>query len=100
IVKNHRLSHPPGVVFAAENREPLRAVFRVPLHKFQPLFLFGKRRRSHVDSEHRAAPKILADALVDYLFADTTAAWIVAARPHRQFLILEFTPNSDDLHAL
>jgi hypothetical protein len=62
-----------------------------------------ERRRTHIDAQHRAEPRVLAHALVHHLFVlfvHTVSAPIGLVASQRVILVPELTPDAHDLYAL
>jgi hypothetical protein len=96
-VEERRLLFPPAIVSLAKAVEPLAAVFGVA--RDEPRARLGRRerRRADVDAEHRPEPRVLADALVDHLFAHAAAAGIAGPRPGCHVRLGEFAPHAEHL---
>src|SRR5260370_32438489 len=90
---------PPRRFFFLRLSQPLPAVLRVTVDEVETRFRLRKRRRSHVNCQHSAKPKILADALVDHLFAYAAAAWISAVRTDNQVVVAKFAPDTENFDA-
>src|SRR5260370_18785897 len=91
---------PPGNVFRPQRREPLSAVFRVTLHKFQSSLGRRQWRRANVNSEHADKPQVFTHALMHHLFAHAAPSRVPRPWPHRKIRIPEFAPHANDLDAL
>src|SRR6266436_1611894 len=91
---------PPGAVFRSQRCEPLSAVFRVTLHKFQSSLGRGQWRRANVNSEHADKPQVFTHALMHHLFAHAAPSRVPRPWAHRKIRIPEFAPHANDLDAL
>src|SRR5216683_4443812 len=85
---------PPRLFFFHKLQQALFAVPGVAHDEFDARFHPRERRSPHIDFEHGAKPKILTDALVNHLFANTAAARVRGVGTNREIVVRKFTPNT------
>lgn len=90
---------PPGVVFGLQGGESLGAEVGIFVDKGEAGFFGGERRGANIDAEHGAEPEVFADALMDHLFADGTAAGIAGIGAEGQVGVSKFAPGAEDFEA-
>src|SRR5260370_7807748 len=73
---------PPRAVFRPQRCEPLSAVFRVTLHKFQSSLGLRQWRRANVNSDNADKPQVFTHALMHQLFPQAPPSPAPPPCPH------------------